>query len=245
MFDPTTMIGGGARRFPSTCWTVVLGAKDPASAEYKNSIETLAKVYWKPIYGHFRRRWQMSNEEAKDFTQRFFAALCEKDLLQNVTPKEGRFRSYVMTALDNFVRHERRDAGRLKRGGGAPHFSIDVNDGVELSSDASPERAFLRDWAKCLLSEALEEMEAASKAAGRDVAFQIFHLRDISQPKDADLSYEGLAARFGIDAKAVTYHLFRARSEFRDLLLRKVADTVSTPEDAEAELRELFEALRP
>ncbi|MBI2900970.1 MAG: sigma-70 family RNA polymerase sigma factor [Planctomycetes bacterium] len=240
MGDADTAMGGCDPSFPRTRWTLLRSAADPEAPDYRASIEGLAATYWRPVYAHFRRKWGKTNEDAKDMTQEFFAALCEKDFLDGLSPDQGRFRSYIMAALDNFVRRRHRDDGRLKRGGGAPRLSIECAGIFEPSGGDSPDRAFLRDWARSVLDESLEELEARYQDRGMEKAFRLFRLHDVEPEAGADLSYAALAERLGTTVTDVTNLLYRVRKELREAVLRRVRDTVTSEEEAEEEMRELF-----
>lgn len=245
MVDGSTEMGGGPRPFPQTRWSVIREASDPESPQYRASLEELANLYWRPVYAHFRRKWGKANEEAKDLTQEFFAVLCEKDFLLDLNPEQGRFRSYVMVSLDNFVRLRHRKDTRQKRGGNAKHFSLEVGEGFEPTSSGSPDEDFLRDWARSILDQALLELEKEYQAEGQKKVYDLFLLRDVDPPEGEDLSYEALAKKFGIGVTDVTNYLFRARKRLREKVLSKVRDTVTNEQDLEAEMRELFEDRGP
>ncbi len=244
MGERSTRIGGGESRFPSTCWTAIRDAADPASTGYRESLERLAAAYWRPVYVHFRRRWAKSNEDAKDLTQEFFAALQEKGFLAKIEPGLGRFRAYVKTALDNFARLDHRGRGRLKRGGGRKVIPLDDLREFEPSTSVPPEQAFDREWARSVLDGALHEMEGIYRAAGMEKAYRMFLLKHIEAPDDEDLSYEALAKRFGLKATDVTNRLHRARRKLQTLIFRRVRETVGSDEEADAEIAELFAARR-
>ena len=231
--------------FPTTRWTVIKNASDPTSTDYRESLEFLATTYWRPVYAHFRRKWGKPHDEASDLTQDFFSALCEKDFLSHVSQEHGRFRSYVMAALDNFVRLDYRARMRQKRGGGAPHFSFKLGEGFEPDSGESPEKVFLKEWGRSVLSEALEELEEDFRAQNRQQDFQLFSSRDVTPPSGAETSYEELARRFSVSVGDVTNILYRARKKLRELVLKRVRHTVTSDAEAEAEMKELFEDRGP
>ncbi len=235
-----TGTAGSGQVFPTTRWTVIRNAADPSSPHYRESLEVLATAYWRPVYAHFRRKWGKPHEEARDLAQDFFAALCEKEFLKELSPDLGRFRSYVMAALDNFARLEHRAQSRLKRGGGTIRVPIQDIEPFEPARDESPERAFLREWARAVISGALEELESEYRAAGLGVQFELFVARDMGAAAGADASYEGLARRFRMSVTDVTNALYRVRKRLRELVLKRVRDTVTSDEEAESELRELF-----
>ncbi len=228
------------REFPSTCWTVIRDAGDEESPSRKNSIENLFSIYWRPVYAYLRRKWNKPHEEAKDLTQDFFAAFYQKDIFCRLSPEQGRFRSYVMSALDNFVISRHRFEGRLKRGGGREILPLRLEKGFEPSGDGTPEEVFQREWARAVLADALREMRTECQTRGNLLPYEIVRLRDVEVPQEIDLSYRGLARRFGIRETDVTNHLHRGRRLLRELVLRRVRDTVVSPDEAEAEMRLLF-----
>src|SRR5215831_15528085 len=131
-----TSMGGKDSRFQSTLWEVVLQAKNGEA----QAVDQLARDYWKPVYFYIRRKGQ-SVESAKDLTQSFLGHLLEKDLLSRVDPEKGKFRSFIMATLGNFLNNERRTAQALKRGG-AYNF-VEAEDDLR-SADATPEKALFR-----------------------------------------------------------------------------------------------------
>ena len=236
----STEMGGAESAFPKTRWSVVLDAGDEESPEGRRSLDDLARLYWRPVYAYFRRKWRRSNEEAKDLTQEFFAAMADRNYLGGLRPENGRFRSYVMAALDNFARGEHRRSRAAKRGGGVPHLSFEIGAGFEPSPGRSPEEAFLRDWAESVLDDALREMEEEYAARGKGDEFALFVAKDVEAPPGEDASYEALGARFGFKVTQVTHALYFARKRLRELVLKRVRDSVTSASEAEAEMMRLF-----
>jgi RNA polymerase sigma factor (sigma-70 family) len=237
---PSTAMGGLETEFPKTRWSVILGASQADTPASRQSMEDLAGLYWRPVYCYFRRKWRRSSEEAKDCTQEFFAAMAAQGFLERLRPENGRFRSYVMAALDNVARGEHRRKGARKRGGGAPLFSIEADPGFEPEDKGSPEDAFLREWAESILRDALRVMEEEYRLGGRETEFGLFSFRDLESGPDRDRSYEELSRRFGLRVTQVTHVLYLARKRLRELVLRRVRDSVTTQEEAEQEMIDLF-----
>src|SRR5262245_22120761 len=88
--------------FTTTPWSVVLtaGAGEPERAA--QALERFCGVYWPPLYAYIRRQGH-DVEQAKDLTQEFFARLLEKDYLRLADPARGRFRTFLLTSLKNFL----------------------------------------------------------------------------------------------------------------------------------------------
>ena len=110
--------------FPTTQWSLVLAAGDREAAAGNHALAELCRAYWRPLYTFVRRRGY-PEEEAKDLTQDFFVMLLERDVIARVDRERGRFRTFLLVTLRNFLadQHDRNTA--LKRGGGAAHISFD------------------------------------------------------------------------------------------------------------------------
>jgi len=202
-------------------------------------------VYWRPVYAYVRRKWGLSNEEAKDLTQEFFLALVDRNVLRRLSPERGRFRSYVMAALDNFVRLQHRSRSCRKRGGSVRHYSFEAGEGFEPAASATPEQAFLQEWAGSILERALAAFEQECRASGTESTCEIFVLHEVQRPPDVDLSYEALARKFGQSVTDVRNLLYRARRRLRELVLKEIRETVASQEEAQDEMKDLFGQINP
>jgi len=136
----STPPGGGC--FATTHWSMVLAAGHSSSPRHEPALSELCQTYWFPLYAYLRRRGYDAHEAA-DYTQAFFAQMLDKDYLKKVKPKPGKFRSFLLTALKNFVANERARAAAKKRGGGRAVLSLDFENAetqyaLEPSDDLSP-----------------------------------------------------------------------------------------------------------
>lgn len=222
-----TSLGGPARPFPTTDWTLVLQARDADSG----SLEALFIDYWKPVYGFFRRKG-LSPEDAKDAAQGLFAAILERRALEAVHPARGRFRTFVRMLANRFLADEGDWRGAAKRGGGWRRVPLETVDPPDLG--APPDRAFLREWADTLIRRALHRLREEVDPS----AFELFRDSYASQG-----TYAELASPRGISVTDVTNRLHQTRLKFRDILLREVRRGVASDADVESEIRDLFENL--
>jgi DNA-directed RNA polymerase specialized sigma24 family protein len=205
-------MGGKDSRFQSTLWEVVLQAKNGEP----EAIDRLAREYWKPVYFYIRRKGQPV-ESAKDLTQSFLGHLLEKDLLSRVDPEKGKFRSFIMATLGNFLNNERRTAQAQKRGG-AFNF-VEAEDDLR-SADATPEKAFFKGWALTILEQAMTR------------------LRESVPPEDLAL-LEGRSPP-EMTASEKKNRLFRVRGRLQHLLRESVKSAVDREGEVDSELREIF-----
>ena len=121
-FKVNTLVGNGDTRsdlFPSTRWSVVLAAgKSDAEPEISQAaLAELCQTYWAPLYSFVRSRGYTVHD-AQDLTQSFFAYLLEHKIYARVDRQKGKFRSFLLASVKNFLTHESDRARTLKRGGG-------------------------------------------------------------------------------------------------------------------------------
>jgi RNA polymerase sigma-70 factor (ECF subfamily) len=168
---------GPYRPFPTTIWSDILAAGDPASPECRPRLELLIRTYWTPVYAYVRAAWHKSNEDAKDLTQAFFAHLLEKKYLSNVRPERGTFRGYLKQALRHFLidadraSRSRRPDGPLLRLGESP----DEIDRISPPSPGdTPEKAFDREWFRRLIDDAIGVLKERLAADGKSVYVDVF-----------------------------------------------------------------------
>ena len=217
MADDDTAIGGTKRGFQSTLWTVVLAAKDPAAADRRGALQTLIETYWKPVYLFIRRRGN-DREVSKDLAQGFFTALLERNFLQYVQRDRGKFRTFLLTALEHFMADEHDRAQALKRGGGRQAISIDFAAAeAAMAAPASdpPDRLFRRDWALRVMGQALEALKAGFAGRGRLDEFQAlrFHLTEGTRGAPSGVE---LAKTLGISEAEVRKRIHRARADYKE-----------------------------
>ncbi len=238
--DPVTQLGGPGGAFPATLWTVILSARDGSGPDAGRQLEKLCRYYWKPVYWLIRLRWNRPNEDSKDLTQEFFATFLEKDFLKAVSRDRGRFRSFVRAALEHFMLNQKRDEGRIKRGGQARVVSIDGPEEpiFQLPAKNEPlERAFDRLWAHSLMQDAIGVLREQYKQAGRQNVFQIFEAYDLADPPP---SYSELSKRFRTTEDGVRGALRRIRADLRALLRDRVLQSLSDPSELDGEMQYLF-----
>jgi RNA polymerase sigma-70 factor (ECF subfamily) len=233
------------RDFRATHWSVVLAAGDTQSPESARALETLCQAYWYPLYAFVRRRGYDAHE-AEDLTQSFFTYVLEKKALGRVDPSKGKFRSFLLASLNNFLNNEWDKSQRLKRGGGANVFSFDGVPAderyrLEPIHGESPEKIFERKWAEVVLERVIARLSKEFEQAGQAERFEV--LRVFLMSGSRSLPYQNAADRLGLSVNAVTAAVHRMRTRFRELFRAEIANTVPGPEDVQDEIRSLLAAL--
>lgn len=238
-------MAGGAGCFATTHWSVVLTATEEASAAAGEALEHLCRAYWYPLYAHVRRRGHAA-DEAQDLTQAFFARLLQRSFLQAVDPNKGRFRAFLLTALDHFLANEWRRARAQKRGCGRLVGSLDeeIAEGryrQEPRHYESPDRLFERRWALAVLEHAMHRLEVEHAASAKAALFAA--LKPLLGGDRDELPHARLAAQLGLTENAFNLALFRARRRLGELIRLEIAQTVARPEEVDDELRHLMAGL--
>lgn len=233
--------------FRTTRWSIVLAAGAGDGRTASQALEELCQIYWWPIYAYVRRHGHDA-ESAADLTQAYFLSLLERRDLERMDPERGRFRSFLLVALRNFLTKQRDRAHTQKRGSGQTPLSLDVDldDAEERyvrepEGGATPEEEFERRWALTLLDRVLSSLRAEAEAAGAGERFELLspHLTGHGE----GVAYKEIGARLGISEGAVKVAVHRLRKRFGELLRAEVADTVADEADVEGEIRALLSAV--
>ena len=235
-----------AAAFATTRWTIVAEAARSHSPEAENAMEALAIGYWYPLYAFLRRRG-MRPQDAEDLTQEFFSRrILTKQIFKGTDPARGKFRSWLLTSLQNFLHNEREKDNAQKRGGGATHLSLDFHDGeqrylAEPSHDLTPEKIYDRAWALTQLQDAHRALGDRYESGGRG---ELFHeLKRFLPGADDAPPHAEVAARIGKSESAIKMAVSRMRKEFGATLREIVGRTVSDPGQLDEEMRDLLRAL--
>lgn len=231
-----------AGHFRTTHWSVVLNAGSGSDTSH-SALEKLCRGYWHPIYTFVRRRGH-GEHEAQDLTQEFFARLLANDALQSVSPEKGRFRTFLLAALKNFLASEWRDANRQKRGGGKEfiaydEFSTEENNHVAAAGGLEPEVLFDLRWARALLATSVGRLEAEMERDGLRERFTA--LKPFLQGEAG--SYAEAGAKTGLSEAAVTSAIYRMRRRYAEILREEVSQTVASSDEVEGEIRHLIAVL--
>lgn len=242
--SPDTAIEGQENRFPSTLWSNIVEAGDQDADTRRAAWEELAARYWKPVFVYIRSRWSRSPEEAIDLTQEFFAWMMESGFPSRADPRRGRFRGFIRSAVESFLKMEARGRRRQKRGGGKPILSLDdlgsvaIAGGIPAIDGLSPEAAFERMWKRELLVRATKLLMEKYRARGKETYYEVFRASYFDG--SPGVSYEDLATRFGITTTDVSNFLMDTKRTLREILMDLIAETVGGTEDLHNECRELF-----
>jgi len=241
--DPqkTTLIGA---RFATTEWSVVLRATQDGSSGALQALEALCRAYWPPLYAYARREG-LTSHDAEDAIQEFIFNLLRKNDLAAVSPERGRFRSFLMKALKNFLVSRWRQERALKRGGQNEFVVLESGEGEklcqpELIDQLSPEKAFDRRWAMTVMTRSLDRLREEHQAPEQARLFAA--VQPVLGGSGRMENQAATAAELGISPGALATAATRLRQRYRMLIENEVRRTLENPEHLPEELRALREA---
>ena len=244
----TTSSGSDAPQRPAfvtTHWSVVLTAGRSDTTRARDALANLCQTYWFPLYAYVRRRGH-SPEDAQDLTQAFFARLLERNWVGQADQQKGRFRSFLLSAMNHFLADEWDKARAQKRGGGVLPVPLQFDTaetryGHEPADNVTPEQNYERRWALTLLDKVLGRLRSEYDQEGRTELFTALHPCLVgdrtAQP------YVELAGKLGVSEGAVKSAAHRLRQRYRQLLHDEIAQTVASPGEVDEELHHLFAVL--
>jgi len=228
--------------FATTHWSVVLTAGQGEEKARDAALEKLCRTYWYPLYAYARRKGS-GPDDAKDLTQQFFLRLLQGNRLALAHPSRGKFRTFLLSSFQNFLVNEWTKTSREKRGGGQEFLPLQSEDPENLYAfepvDArTPESVYEERWAATVMNQALTQL-SGEYAGGREKLFKM--LQGCAWGEKADQPLAGVASMLGMSEGAVRVAVHRLRGRYRELLRQTIAQTVSSENEVDDELRHLIQ----
>ena len=233
-----------AAQFRTTSWTRIVQAS-AGGTDARLALGELCQAYWYPLYAFVRRRGS-SSQDAEDAVQSFLAWLIESDLFLRADPQRGRFRSFLISAFQQFLNRQFQQRTAAKRQPEKPLVSIDAAEGArlydqELAMKYTPERQFEYAWAMAVIDRTLHRLRTEHEARGKVDLFDTLkgYLTGEEVPSGLD------AARvLNRSEGAVRVAVHRLKQRFAELIREEVSQTVESEADVDAELQYLLAAIK-
>lgn len=229
--------------FSTTNWSLVVAA-GKRDATSRAALEELCGLYWFPLFAFVRRR-SGSADAALDLTQGFFAELLERNPLDRVDPSAGRFRSFLLASVKNYLSHERERSSAQKRGGGKAPIPLDADAAeerfaIDPGHERTPEKLFEYHWAMTVLERVADRLAAEFAEAGK----QREHRALAPFLTGGGRGYREIAEELATTEGAIKMAVRRMRQRYGVLLREQVAQSVADPAEVDAELRHLLAVVR-
>ncbi len=233
-------------RFAATRWSIVLAAGNwREGGQSRSAMESLARAYWFPLYAYIRRIGNPSHN-AEDLIQGFFTHLLEKNALDSVDRNKGKFRSFLLASLKNYISDQRDHQNAQKRGGGQKLVELDSFEAekrytIEPVDSITPEKVFEQRWAWTIIDQVMEQLRKQYADRNQENLFD--ELKGSLTMGTETATRSELARQLGMDENALSVAAHRLRRRFRELLREEVSQTVATPELVDEELKYLLTCL--
>jgi len=246
-------IHGQSEPFEPTHWSVILAAaQTQAQPEVaRAALAQLCQTYWAPLYTFVRGRGYNSHD-AQDLTQSFFAYLIEHKIYARADRTKGKFRSFLLASIKNFLGHAYQREQTLKRGGALAFLPLEAAQSEvaeslfqTYSASAAPinqDTIFDRSWAETLVETAMEKLAEEQRSEGKQKLFEKLRIF-LSGSADPLPAYDKLAISLSVPASTLRSYVTRLRARYREFLRAEVRRTVATDSEVNGELRELFRVL--
>jgi DNA-directed RNA polymerase specialized sigma24 family protein len=251
-FDDRTVMGGDKTVFPATRWTQIIDSHTSNKDRENLIISELLEKYWKPVYCYLRQKGY-SNDKSKDLTQGFFQeVVLGRELIQNADKAKGKFRTFLLTALDRYVidlhRFETRDKRSPK---GKMLLSLDNAEIFQTPAeipDVTPEQGFHYAWISDVLDKVLAEVKEEFYSTGKQSHWEAFASRMLEPIlNDAiPLSLPNICQKYGIDNESKASNMIiTVKRRLSKALERHLTQFVPPDSDIKGELTELMKHFLP
>lgn len=242
-------MGGARETFLTTHWSLIEDVKEHQDKD-RALIGLLLERYWKPVYCYLRRKGY-DNEQAKDLTQGFFhEVVLSRYLIERADQAKGRFRSFLLHALNQYLVDEQRKDTAQKRIPEGKLVPLDIVDPPALPQKVrqlDPEQCFDYAWKADLLERALCELKQWYLGRGMDTHWHLFRDR-LLRPSLEGLEAPSLAQlceKCGIENETKASNMLgTVKRQFQSILTKHVRQTVLSGDAAEEELGEMFRFLK-
>ena len=236
--------GGVSPRFLTTSWSLVQRTAASGS-EGRDAWVQLCEGYWYPVYAHARRRG-LRPEDAEDAAQAFFAWLIEANIIVRADPDRGRFRTFLLTAMNQFLarRHEYDSAAKRRPAHPIQSLSLEAAESrfvAEPAQPATPEERFDRAWALALIDRTLTLLETEWRQSGKGGRFDALRQHLVG---DETTSLTDISRHLDMSEGSVRVALHRLRNRFGMILRQEVGRTLECDEEIDDELQYLRATLR-
>ena len=239
-----TSIGGAGGAFLTTHWSLIEKAQSNEEGN-RALIGLLLGKYWKPVYCYLRRKGY-DNEQAKDLTQGFFhEVVLGRGLIEKADQAKGRFRSYLLLALNRHlvnIREEQTAQKRIPKDRLVPLDLIDPPDLPASLTQLPPEETFNYAWISALLEHVLAEVEAKCRQRELEPHWQVFRDR-IVRPilnRTEPASMDAICNQYGIEETIKASNMMTTvKRLFQGVLKQHVRNSVMSDEDTADELAQI------
>ena len=233
-------------RFPLTQWSLVGRAGQVSREDRREALGTLLRRYMPALRAHLVLAKRISPHRVDDLVQGFVTdKIIEQNLLARAEQARGKFRSFLLAALDHYLVGQIRHDTAQKRGGSAP--LLNISEAPEASSgDSDPSLHFTLMWARQVVEEAQRRMEAHCGQINRPDLWLCFSERLIKPAADntPTVGHEQIADALKLSSPKAASNLFvSAKRLFKRILRQVVGEYAGSELQIDEEIDDLMRIL--
>ena len=247
--DKETTMGGAKGSFETTHWSQIQNARTSDQQLRQISVNNFIDRYWKPVYCYLMHKGY-KNEDAKDLTQGFFYEIVlGRELIQQAEKTKGRFRTFLLTALDRYATSVYRKNTAKKR---LPEHGLaqlsDAGTPVSPISNLKlcPDQAFHYAWATNILDQVFDTVKRAYCTTGRATHWEMFQTTIVAPILDNTEAppLAELCKKYGIESeKRASNMIITVKRRFSTALKNQLRQYVRSDSEVEDEIKALIEII--
>jgi RNA polymerase sigma-70 factor (ECF subfamily) len=233
--------------FPATRWSLVGRAGGADADSQPIAIAQLVRMYAPALRAHLLQSLNGDEHRADDLLQGFLAdKVLEQRLIGAADASRGRFRTFLLAALDRYVIDEHRYRAARKR---APRGEVaDIDDHRETvpsrdGAHESPTRAFDLAWAREVLGEVLDSMRRQCEQTDRTDLWSVFEVRYVRPATDGvpPEAYDSIAKRLRLESPHHAANLLTtAKRMYTRLFIAVVSRYAANQDEVRDEVADLW-----
>jgi len=246
--DLTQMVAGGNAKFMTTQWTEIARLEHVTEQQRRDHLGILLQKYWLPVFYYLRQKG-VTSERAKDMVQEFYLEIVMgKALIQQADRAKGKFRTFILTALDRFMISQHRKDTAQKRAPADKIVPLDLINPETLAApaeDLSPMQVFNQAWASELISTVVIEVRENCYHSAKSLHWEVFQARvlDPIMTQDGPPSLPELKERFGIETEAkISNMIVTVKRRFQISLMKHLKLVVASNDDIDDEISRLIQS---
>ena len=232
-------------RFPTTHWSLVARAGRDATEVKRQALGELLRRYFPALRAHLVYGKRLSPEDADDLVQEFVAdKIIEKELIGRADAQRGKFRTFLLTALDRFLIDRFREENARKRSPGEGRVQA-IGDQAEQLPDRQTD-VFDLAWARNVIDQTVQLMRQECERSGRRDVWGVFECRLLGPMlgQAEPVEYEELVRRLGLQSPSHASNvLITAKRMFARVMRAVVGEYTRHSAEIESEIGELMEVL--
>jgi DNA-directed RNA polymerase specialized sigma24 family protein len=246
--DDRTNMGGMHEAFLTTHWSLIDSIQAGHDKD-RTLIKLLLQRYWKPVYCYLRRKG-FNNEDAKDLTQGFFHEIVlRRQLVQRSDQAKGRFRSFLLHALNQYIINQRAKQTATIRIPRDKLVYLEIMDPSDLPEDMSacePDTSYNYAWVSALLDQVFAAVKQSCCEEGLQTHWELFHawvVEPILTGAPAPPLSE-ICTHLGVeDTRRGSNMMITVKRRFREMLRKSIRNTVISTDQVDEELEEIIRFL--